>query len=157
MSGAVRFVFPKLKLEQLIRAPGGLPVVEALAAAEANLETLRPTCLAELMDLLVEAETTFARLGPDADPAVLDELYRISVRGIGSGAVCGAPDVDDALGSLCDLVDQALTAGGGACDAIGVHIRSWRLLMDPNLPKPGAAAILAGLRKLSAHVAAGAA
>ena len=125
MSGSARFVFPKLKLEQLMRAPGGLPVVEALAAAEANLETLRPTCLAELMALLVEAETAFARLGPDAELAVLDELYRISVRGIGSGAVCGAPDVDDALGSLCDLVDQALTGGSTNRDAF--HAGSIRL------------------------------
>lgn len=157
MSGSVRFVFPKLKLEQLIRTPGGLPVAEALAQAEANLETIRPTCLAELTELLVQVEAAFVGLGADGDPAVLGELYRLAVRGIGAGAVCGAPDVDDALGSLCDLIDHAQTSGGDHHDAVGVHIRSWRLLMDPNLPKPGAAAILAGLRKINAHVAIGAA
>jgi hypothetical protein len=153
---SVRFVFPKLKLEQLLRTPGGLPVAEALAQAKTNLETLRPTCLAELLELLVQAEASFVRLGPDADPAVLAELYAIAVRGIGAGAVCGAPAVDDALGSLCELLDRALTGGGGHRDAIGVHVRSWRLLMDPDLPKPGAAAILAGLQKISTRIAASA-
>lgn len=157
MSGSVRFVFPKLKLEQLLRAPGGTPVAEALAQAEANLATIRPTCLADLMNLLVQVEAVFARLAAQPDPADLAELYRISVRGIGAGDVCGAPAVDEALGSLCELLDQAQAGGGRHRDAIGVHVRSWRLLMDPNLPKPGAASILEGLRKVSAHATAGAA
>ena len=157
MSGSVRFVFPKLKLEQLLRAPGGAPIAEALAQAEANLATIRPTCLADMLDLLVQVEAAFARLGAAPDPARLAELYAIAVRGIGAGAVCGASAVDEALGSLCELLDQAQTCGGHHRDAIGVHVRSWRLLMDPNLPRPGAAAILDGLRKVSAHAAAGAA
>ena len=47
MSG-VRFVFPKPRLAEILRMPGGLPVVEALERAQGNLETLKPSCLAEL-------------------------------------------------------------------------------------------------------------
>ena len=84
MSG-VRFVFPKLKLEQLIHAPGGLTVAEALAQADANLETIRPTCLAELMELLQHAEATLEALREPSEEA-LASLYTIGVRGIGTGS-----------------------------------------------------------------------
>ena len=151
MSSA-RFVFPKLKLEQLIREPGGLAVADALTQAHANLETLKPQCREELVALLDQAEAAYEAGGG----AVLTELYAIAVRGIGAGDVCGAPDVDGALSSLCDLIDHLQTAGTVDREALGVHVRSWRLLMDPQLPKPGATAILDGLRKVSARFAAGA-
>jgi hypothetical protein len=149
MSSA-RFVFPKLKLEQLIREPGGVTVAEALTQANANLETIKPQCREELVALLDQAEAAYEAGGG----AVLTDLYGIAVRGIGAGAVCGAPDVDGALSSLCDLIDHLQAAEAMDRDALGVHVRSWRLLMDPHLPRPGAAAILDGLRKVSARFAA---
>lgn len=150
---SVRFVFPKLKLEQLIHAPGGLAVADALAQAEANLETLKPTCREELLTLLDQAEAVFALPGSEVDDDGLAGLYSIAVRGIGAGAVCGAPDVDDALGSLCDLIDALQSCGRRDREPVGVHLGSWRLLMDPNLPRPGAAAIIEGLRKVTVRYA----
>jgi hypothetical protein len=147
---SVRFVFPKLKLEQLIHAPGGITVADALSQANANLETLKPRCREELLALLEAAEGVFADPGADA----VAELYALSARGIGAGAVCGAPDVDQALGSFCDLLDHLQQQGRMEPDAIGVCLRSWRMLMDTDLPRPGAAAILDGLRKVSARFAA---
>ena len=151
MSNA-RFVFPKLKLEKLIREPGGLAVADALAQAHANLEAIKPQCREELLVLLEQAEAVYEAGGA----AVLPELYAIAVRGIGAGEVCGAPDVDGALSSLCDLIDHLQTAEATDREALGVHVRSWRLLMDPQLPKPGATAILDGLRKVSERFAASA-
>ena len=145
----VRFVFPKMRLQELIQAPGGITVAEALQRADANLETLKPQSHAELLTLLAEAEALFAGQGED----MLAELYAVAVRGIGAGAVCDAPDVDGALGSLCDLIDHLQVSGDSNRDGLGVHLRAWRLLMDPNLPRPGAAAILEGLRKVTGHVA----
>jgi hypothetical protein len=149
MSSA-RFVFPKLKLEQLIREPGGRTIAEALTEANANLETIKPQCREELMALLDDAEAVFEAGREDA----LAELYAIAVRGIGAGTVCGAPDVDGALTSLCDLVDHLQQSGRMEREALGVHLRSWRMLMDPALPRPGATAILDGLKKVSARFAA---
>jgi hypothetical protein len=150
---SVRFTFPKMKLQELIHAPGGITVAEALQRAEANLETLKPQSREELLALLAEAEAVFAGVGKT--PAeTLTATYGIAVRGIGAGAVCGSPDVDGALGSLCDLVDHLQQTGGEDLGGVAVHLRAWRLLMDPQLPRPGAAVILDGLRKVTGHFTA---
>jgi hypothetical protein len=151
---SVRFVFPKVRLAEILKAPGGLTVAEALERAEANLEEIKPTCIAELAALLEYAEAAFERLAPDVDDAGLADLYAIAVRGIGAGAVCGAPGVDDALTSLCDLIDHLRTTGHYDRPAVGVHVRAWRLLMNPDLPLAGAQPVLDGLRKVSARYAA---
>lgn len=152
----VRFMFPKVRLAEILRTPGGLTVAEALDRAQANLETIRPTCHAELMSLLELAEQSFDRLGEGFDDAGMAELYSIGVRGIGTGAVCGAPRVDEALTSLCDLLDHLRSSSRFDREAVGVHVRAWRLLMNLDLPSAGGAAVLAGLKKVSARYAGGA-
>ena len=149
----VRFVFPKHRLAEILRTPGGLPVAEALERCQANLETLQPACTAELLALLELAEATYERLGPTFDDAGMQELYGLAVRGIGAGTVCGAPALDEALTSLCDLLDHLRTHETYDRNAIGVNVRAWRLLMTKNLPEAGSEAILQGLRKVSARYA----
>jgi hypothetical protein len=150
---SVRFVFPKHRLAELLREPGGLAVAEALDRAQANLETLKPTCRAELMALLELAEVAYGRLGQSFDDAGMAELYTLAAHGIGAGAVCGAPAVDEGLSSLCDLVDHLRTRRVYDREAIGVNIRAWRLLMTPGLPAEGIAPVLDGLRKVSKRYA----
>jgi len=150
---SVRFVFPKPRLAQLLRMPGGLPVAEALEQAEQNLEGIRPTCVAELQALLELADARFLGLAADADDAGVADLYAIAVRGIGGGQVCGLPGVDEALTSFCDLLDHLRSNGRYDRAAIGVHVSSWRLLMSADLPPEGSAAILDGLRRVSARYA----
>ena len=150
---SVRFVFPKHRLAELLASPGGLPVVEALERAQANLETIRPTCRAELLALLELAEASYGQLGTTFDDAGMAELYSLAVRGIGAGSVCGAPAVDEALTSLCDLLDHLRTQQLYDRDAIGVNVRAWRLLATMDLPKEGADAVLQGLRKVSQRYA----
>jgi len=144
-----RFTVPKQRLAQQLRTPGGLPVAEAVAAAAANLAELKPACIAELQQLLDAAEAVFARMGQAFDDGVMGELYDAAVRGIGLGEVCGAGSVDVALHSLCDLVDHLRTQKRYDAEAIGVHLRAWRLLMSTELPPEGAQAVLAGLNKVS--------
>lgn len=150
---SVRFVFPKLKLDQMIRASGGRAVADLLVQANANLDTLKPTCRDELLTLLGEAEQGFGGRGAEACDQDLASLYAIAARGIGAGAVCGAPDVDDALGSFCDLINALQSTGRRDTTPLGVHLHAWRLLMNPDLSRPAAAAIVEGLRKVSAHYA----
>jgi len=152
MSGP-RFVTPELRLTKLIEEPGGLTVAEALANAAANLESIRPSCLAEITALLERAEAQFAEMGEAPDAAAVAELYGLVVGGIGGGEVSGTPGVDEALKSLSDLID-ALRAGG-AFDraAVAVHLQAWRLL---TITTPGEAArgeILSGLRAVVARYA----
>ena len=150
---SVRFVVPKLRLAKLLRTPGGLPVVEALEAAERNLRTLRPSCQAELTVLLELCEQSFAVLGAEFDAAGLKDIYATAVRGIGGGRVSGLPAVDLALISLCDLIDHLQTTGRYDRKAVGVHVSSWRLLMGADLPEAGTTAVLDGLRKVNLRYA----
>lgn len=154
---SVRFVFPKPRLAELLRTPGGLPVAEAVQRAQANLETIRPTCVAELQALLELAEAGFWTLGERFDDAGLEGLYAIAVQGIGAGEVCGCPPVDVALTSFCDLLDHLRTLRRHDREAVGVHVRAWRLLMTSDLPQAGVDQVLGGLLKVSGRYAAEAA
>jgi hypothetical protein len=150
---SARFVFPKLNLAQLLKKPGGVPVAEAVAAAQANLADLRPQCMSELHNLLEAAEKVFAGLGSTYDQAGVASLYQTAVRGIGLGDVCGAGSVDVALTSLCDLLDHLKTNERYDAEAVGVHLRAWRLLISTEIPPEGAQAVLAGLNRVSAKYA----
>lgn len=150
---SVRFVFPKPKLAKLLKMPGGLPVAEALERAQANLETIRPTCLAELQALLELCQARFETLGEANDDEGMAELYAIAVRGIGGGEVCQLPTADIVLTSLCDLLDHLRTSQRYDRPAIGVHIQAWRMLMATG-EQPASAAMADGLRKVSARYAA---
>ena len=144
-----RFTVPKQRLAQLLRTPGGPPAAEALAAAQSNLVVLKPQCIGELDKLLAAAEAVYARL-TGHDEQGLAELYDASVRGIGLGDLCGAGSVDVALHSLCDLLDHLQTQEIYEAEAVGVHLRAWRLLISTELPQEGAQQVLAGLNKVSA-------
>jgi hypothetical protein len=150
---SVRFVFPKPRLAKLLKMPGGLPVAEALERAQANLEMIRPTCLAELQALLELTEARLEAMGREFDDEGMADLYAIAVRGIGGGEVCGAPSVDLALTSLCDLLDHLRTTKRYDRPAISVHVQSWRMLMAMGR-QPGAATVIDGLRQVSARYAA---
>ncbi|HEY8573644.1 hypothetical protein [Phenylobacterium sp.] len=154
MSESVRFVFPKPKLAKLLQQPGGLPVAEALERAQNNLEAIKPTCLAELQALLELTEARFEAMGGEFEEAPLAELYAIAVRGIGGGEVCGTPGVDQALTSLCDLLDNLRTSQRYDRAAIGVHVQAWRLLLAPENSLEASRVVVEGLRKVSARYAA---
>ncbi|MDB5495808.1 MAG: CheE protein [Phenylobacterium sp.] len=151
---SVRFVFPKPRLNELLRMPGGLPVAEALERAQKNLEAIKPTCTAELLALLELCEASYWNLKDAYDEPAVTELYSLAVKGIGAGEVCGVPSVDIALTSFCDLLDHLRTLKRYDHDAVGVHVRAWRLLMGAGLPAAGAEQILDGLLKVSRRYSA---
>ncbi|MCR5878187.1 hypothetical protein [Phenylobacterium sp. J367] len=150
---AVRFVFPKPRLAKLLKMPGGLPVAEALERAQANLDTIRPTCMAELQALLELTEARLEAMGESFDDEGMADLYAIAVRGIGGGEVCHVPAVDLALTSLCDLLDHLRTGQRYDRAAIVVHVRAWRMLLGMG-DQPGTAAVVDGLRQVSSRYAA---
>jgi hypothetical protein len=151
---AVRFVFPKLRLSQLLKEPGGTTVAEAVAQAQENLQSIKPTCVAELGALQEQAERALANWAPGGEAELLLEIYTYAVRAIGAGEVCGVPAVDPALTSLCDLLDHMRSNQRFDREAIQVHVQSWRLLMNPALPAGGAGAVLDGLRRVTQRYAA---
>jgi hypothetical protein len=151
---SVRFVFPKPRLNELLRTPGGLPVAEAIEQARKNLESIQPSCTAELLALLELCEAGVQSLQDGFDDAALTEIYSLAVKGIGAGEICGVGGVDVALTSFCDLLDHLRTLKRFDRDAVGVHVQAWRLLMTAGLPDAGVEQVLSGLRKVTARYAA---
>lgn len=148
------FVFPKNRLAKLLRAAGGKPVVEALDDANANLKSIEGEAQAELQAMLREVEIRYAQLGDVYDGEKLDELYFIANRAIGVAGVCGRAAVDVALVSLCQLLDYLKTAGRWDNASVGVHVQALRLLLGADPNDEQVAAILDGLKRVSALYAA---
>jgi hypothetical protein len=146
---SVQISTPRLELTALLRKPGGPPVAEALAEAQANLQTLAPESRAELERRMVEADAAFARLGQDFDDALLGEIYQAAVSAIGLGELSGAAPLEVVLTSLCDLVDELRTQGLSDRPAIAVHLQAWRLLLGPGVPPEALLQLLEGLIKVS--------
>ena len=109
---------------------------------------------AELQCMLKEVEARYAALGDTYNGDKLDELYQIANRAIGVAGVAGREAVDVALVSLCQLLDYLKTAGRWDNASVEVHVQALRLLLaaDPNDQQ--VAAILDGLKRVSALYAA---
>ncbi len=149
---SVRYEFPKYKLTSQLRETGGLAVAEAVEAAAANLEELRPDCGAELQSAAAAALACFQTFPANFDAAALEQLYAISARAVGIGAVCGAPAADATFVSLCNLLDHLGVIRRWDLEAIAVHVQTLQLLAARVRDKLGAPAIeqvLAGLEKVT--------
>lgn len=149
-----RFVTPELRLTKLIEEPGGLTVAEALANAAANLESIRPSCLAEMTALMERAEAELGQMGEIPDAAAVAGLYSLAVGAIGGGEVSGTPGVDEALKSLSDLIDALRSRGAFDRAAVAVHLQAWRLLTITHPGEAARAEILSGLRAVVARYGA---
>ena len=149
---SVRYEFPKFKLTQQLREPGGLAVAEAVETADANLEELRPDCADELQKAAAAALGCFQTFPAAFDPAALEQLYAISARAVGIGRICGAPAADAAFVSLCNLLDHLGVIQRWDLEAIAVHVQTLQLLaarLREGLDAPAIEQVLAGLEKVT--------
>ena len=157
---SVRYVFPKLRLASQLREAGGLTVADAVVAAQENLEILRPQGLTALQAAVSDATECFKRFPATYDDAALQELYAISARAVGIGAICGAPAADTAFISLCALLDHLSTSRRWDPQPVSVHVQTLQLLAAGIRQKLDAQAInqiLAGLQKVTGRYQAAAA
>ena len=142
---------PVNPLAGLIDKPGGLRVSEAVAAAEANLESVRGPALERLDAILAEMEACAGAVAGH-DAAALDTLYRLSNEVVGVAGVFGYAPMGEAAYSLCDLLDVSRAAGAWRAAAVAVHLRTLRLLRSQGGPAADPAAcqaLLEGLRQLA--------
>jgi hypothetical protein len=149
---SVRYEFPKFKLTQQLREPGGLAVAEAVEAAESNLDELRPECADELQAATAAALACFQGFPASFDATSLQQLYAIAARAVGIGAVCGAPAADATFVSLCNLLDHLSVIKRWDLDAIAVHVKTLVLLaarVRDKLDAPAIEQVLAGLEKVT--------
>lgn len=152
---SVKIHTPPVRLAKLLRAPGGLPVAEAVQRAGAGLQSLRKDCLVELKAVLEAAEAIASRASDAFDADLLAELYGVVSKPIGVPSVCGLNSVDTALISLSDLLDYLKGQQRWDANAAAVHLRAFRLLLHTEgaADAAGTQAILAGLRKVSQRYA----
>ena len=155
MSGPVTFHVPENKLGKLLRAPGGKPVVEAVAEASQGLEKLQDDILADLDRMLGEAEAIAGRCGSafNAEPAAA--LYETVSAAIGVATASGLGSIDAALISLSNLLDAFIARQSWDAEPVAVHLQSVKLLRFTPVGKDaaGAQAVLEGLRQVNARFA----
>lgn len=143
---AVSFTRRPNRLGKLISTPGGRKLGEAVAKAQAGIETLRP-------GLLVEVDQALDRLRAAAgrtDAAGHAEVYASATAIVGAAGLCGLTRVGEVAYNLCELSDRYIEAGTWNTAAIAAHIQTMGVLRMANLAEdsPEAQAVLDGLKTL---------
>ena len=156
---AITRQFRENPLTKLVLGRGGLTKAAAAGAAEANLETIRDECIAEVdrdFDLL---RRSAADPGIRGALGVQREIYAHANSIAGIAGCCGLGEMGEAAFSLCELVDRQIVAGAWNDDAVSVHINAMSLLrgLDVTLTPKDRRSMLAGLRSvaLTARLAPG--
>ena len=147
----VRRISPVNRLAALIHAPGGLKASQAVAAAQANLESVRGEAMARLDEIIASLEVEEAGLSaPDA--AATERMYRLSNEIVGVAGLFGYGHMGDAAYSLCDLLDQLRAQERWSAAGVRVHLQTLKLLRQQGGPAADPAAcnaILEGLRQVA--------
>lgn len=143
---SVNFIRRPNRLGKLISTPGGRKLSEAVAMAEAGIETLRPGLQAEVDEALERLRAAAGR----TDAAGHAEVYTCAAAIVGAAGLCGLTKVGEVAYNLCELSDRYIEAGVWNEAAIAAHIKTMGVLRMANLPEdsPEAAAVLDGLKTL---------
>lgn len=140
---------PRVRMAQKVRRPGGVGLQEAVAAAEAGLQTLRDDALGHVGVL---AERLGAVRGPFPDAAALGAVRRDADELAGLCGLLALPELAQAALSLCRLLDE-LDEPRRAWGAIRVHLDAVRLFATtpPSALARIAPKVLEGLELVAAR------
>ena len=136
------------RLAAKIHQPGGQTEEEAIAAASANLETLRDRTEHELTVTLQQIRELGRALGEPPDPATVQKLYWASNTIIGISGIYGMSGLSSVAYSLCDIIDRMRTARVWNAEAVQIHIDSLILMRSHGTSKDTEQEVLKALRKL---------
>ena len=147
----VRKFKPPNRLAKMIKERGGLLAQDAIAAAEAGVESLREASLAALDETLAEIEARFGRAAESREAESFEALYVLASRIIDVSAFVAGTGLDRAAMSLCGLADNCAEAGVWRWDAVDVHLNALKLLraVGASLPEAQRDSMLQGLYKVS--------
>jgi hypothetical protein len=143
---------PLVRLAKLLREPGGLALADALAAAQKNLEAASGDYLYAVGEGVADIARLAERHTSNAfDEAVFSGVYARASNLIGAASVCGRASIDEALTSLCEMLDCFQSREIWDAEAVGVHVNALRLLLYGGVSEDsdGAATVLDGLRRVS--------
>jgi hypothetical protein len=147
----VRKFRPPNRLANMIKDRGGVLAKDAIAAAEAGVETLRDASMAALDEALGEIARRFGKDAADRDSQPYEALYLLASKVIDVSAFVADAGVDKAAMSLCGLADSCMEAKAWRWDAVDVHLNALKLLraMGAQLPVEQREAMLQGLYRVS--------
>ncbi len=144
------------RLAEVVRRPGGRTVREAVAGAEARIADIRDDCLATLEDKRARLQPLVQAAKDTPGGEAVAALYDLANQIFSLAGAFGLPDLAEAAYGLCELVDDTGERGSINWSAVDVQVNGvWFLASVASAQDPARrAAILQGLRDLSAHLAA---
>lgn len=147
----VRKFRPPNRLAAMIKDRGGVLAKDAIAAAEAGVESLREATMTALDEQLAEIERRFGKGAPDRETETFETLYHLASKVIDVSIFVADAGVDKAAMSLCGLADSCAEAKAWRWDAIDVHLNALKLLRaaGAQLPVEQRDAMLQGLYQVS--------
>lgn len=147
----VRKFRPPNRLSRLIKDRGGVLAQDAIAAAEAGVETLRESSMAALDETLAEIEQRFGKGAPARTEEPFEALYLLASKIIDVSAFVSGTGLDKAGMSLCELADNCAEGGAWRWDAVDVHLNALKLLraVGGSLPANQRESMLQGLYHVS--------
>ena len=148
-----KFIKVPNRFGQMVLGGGGKTAVDAVKAADAILEELRPRLLIDLDARLEELE---ARFGPKAAARAdepLQELYDCALAAVELSGALPNSSIDEAARAICELVSRS--DGVADWEAIDVHLAAVKMLRvgGRTLAAPQRAEILQGLADVCQKVA----
>jgi hypothetical protein len=149
-------VVRKFKIPNRLRASlfkgGGKRIDEAVADADAGLETLVEACLAAVAGCIARIESDYGSKVEGRERNDMGDLYRLSAAIIDACAPIEPKALADAARSLCDVLDYAMEAGRWDWPAVDIHIDALRLLASGvDLGEGGEQRLIQSLDKLRQH------
>lgn len=147
----VRKFRPPNRLASMIKDKGGILAKDAVAAAEAGVESLREASMAALDESLAEIERRFGKAAENRANESCEALYLLASKVIDVSIFVADAGIDKAAMSLCGLADSCAEAGAWRWDAVDVHLNALKLLraMGAQLPAEQRDAMLQGLYQVS--------
>ncbi|MGD0190066.1 MAG: hypothetical protein ABSD74_04945 [Rhizomicrobium sp.] len=147
------------RLANLLRAPGGVSREDALVQADSELETIRETSCAGLIELTDEIETSLASAMQQNPPTLsrteMENILNKAEGIVSIASLFGYDDLGSVAQSLCKLVLAMQDRDLNIVDPIAVHIRAMRLVGPDSgqHPPQELETMLAELRKIFGFVA----
>jgi len=136
------------RIAMLVNRPGGQTEAEAVAAATANLETIRDSTLQQLDEMVRQILHIGLALKIPPDPAEVQALYTLSNTIVGVAGVFGLAGLSAVAYSLCELIDRLRDSRTWNAQSVQVHLDSLLLMQGGGPGKQEELQVQQALRRL---------
>ena len=116
------------RLAELVCRPGGLTATEAVAAAEARLDTIRDSSIKEIGSMVDNMIVMGEGLLKSRTQEACDSLYVASNSVVGVAGVFALNELGEVAFSLCKLLDCQRTSGVWSAPALRLHLDSLKIM-----------------------------